>query len=46
MGMPLRRKVKKRLSERVKEPFQIPGKFTHTWSIDFVSDALNNGVKI
>jgi putative transposase len=45
MGMPLRRKVKKRLPARVKEPLQVPGKFTQTWSIDFVSDALSNGVK-
>lgn len=45
MGMPLRRKVKKRLPARVKEPLNVPEKFTKTWSIDFVSDALSNGVK-
>mgnify|MGYP001768585652 CR=1 FL=1 len=45
MGMPLRRKVKKRLPSRVKVPLQVPVKFTQTWSIDFVSDALSNGVK-
>jgi putative transposase len=46
MGMPLRRKTKKRLPARVKEPLGVPGKFTHTWSIGFVGDVLSNGVKL
>jgi len=45
MGLPLRRKVKKRITTRVKEPLATPAGFTQTWSIDFMSDALSNGTK-
>lgn len=45
MGLPLRRKVKKRLPVRVKEPLQVAPHFNHTWSIDFMSDATASGVK-
>jgi putative transposase len=32
MGLPLRRKVKKRLPARVKETIAAPAHFTHTWN--------------
>lgn len=45
LKLPLRRKVKKRLPTRVKEALDVPKHFTHTWSIDFMTDVLSNGTK-
>ena len=46
MRLGLRRKYKKRLPNRVREALQEPDKPNQTWSMDFMSDALQDGRKI
>jgi putative transposase len=46
LEMKLRRKCKKRLPARVKEPLDQPLRINDTWSLDFMSDALTNGRRI
>ncbi len=42
LGLRMKRKTRKRLPARIKEKLEVPGFFTQTWSIDFMSDALSN----
>lgn len=43
LNMNLKRKHKRRLPNRTKEPLEVPSKPNSVWSMDFMSDSLSHG---
>jgi putative transposase len=46
LGKNLKRRGKQRLPERVRDPLEIPPHANHTWSADFMADALWSGRRL
>lgn len=46
MNLNIRRKAKKRLPERTKQPLTLPTSFNQMWSMDFMSDSLQDSRKV
>ena len=46
MGLKLRRKHKKRLPSREKNPLDVPTMINEVWSMDFMADVLSDGRKV
>ena len=43
MGLNLKRRTKKRLPDRPRQPLEVPAAINYIWSFDFMSDALYSG---